>query len=92
MRVHFRANYEYTFELWAFEGYPERHQATDLKIVGIHDTNGDLIPGTPGTTSGKKETVTFVPDTDGEYHVAVGSGEEDRTSLYKISFEGRRLE
>ncbi len=92
VRVHLRTNYEYTIELWSFEGYPERHQATDLKILGIHDTNDDLVPGTPGTTGGKKVTVNSVPDTDGEYYVAVGSGERDRTGLYKIGVECQRRE
>ena len=91
VRVHLRANYEYTIELWTDEEYPVEHQATDLKILGIHNANGDLIPGTSSATSGKKVTVTFVPETDGEYYVAVGSGERDRTGLYKISIEGQRL-
>ena len=92
VRVHLRSNYEYAIELWAIEEYAVRHQATDLKILGIHDMNGDLILGTPGTTSGMMVTVMFEPTADGEYYVAVGSGEEDRTGLYKTSTQARRLE
>ena len=91
VRVHLRSGYEYTIELWADEEFPVRHQATDLKILGIHDANGGLILGTPGTTSGKKVTVTFEPAADGEYYVAVGSGEEDRTGTYRISISGRAV-
>ena len=33
-------------------------------------------------------TVTFEPDADGVYYVAVGSGSGDRTGVYKISVVG----
>ena len=91
VRVYMKANHEYTIEVWTEEGFQVQHQATDLKILGIHDSNGDLIAGTSSTTRGKKVAITFQPSTDGEYYISVGSGSRDRTGVYKISAEGRSL-
>ena len=89
VRVYLKANQEYTAELWTEDIYPLEHQATDLKILGVHDSNGDLIAGTPSSNSGKKVATTFQPATDGEYYLAVGSGNRDRTGTYSISIQGR---
>ena len=90
-RVKLKTNHEYTIELWTEESYPQAHQATDLKILGIYDANGDLIPDTPSSTSGKKVIITFEPASDGEYYIAVGSGQRDRTGVYRIGIRGRSL-
>ena len=88
IRVHLKANHEYTVEVWTEDHYAREYQATDLKILGIHDANGVQIPGTAGAGSGVKVTLDFEPDTDGTYYVAVGSGAGDRTGMYAISVEG----
>ena len=88
VRVHLKANHEYTIELWTEDHYAAEYQATDLKVLGIYDANGVQIPGTSSTDSGVKVTLSYEPDTDGIYYVAVGSGGRDRTGTYSISIEG----
>ncbi len=79
------AGQEYEITVRADDAYPARHQATDLKIVGIYDGNGDLLEGTQGTQSGSSVTMNFTPDASGTYHIAVGSGSSDRTGMYRIA-------
>ena len=87
IRVHLQDNHEYTVELWTEERYAADYQARRLKILGIYDANGVMISGTSSST-GKKVTITFEPNADGVYYVAVGSGSGDRTGVYQISIEG----
>ena len=68
-------------------GQPERHQATQLKILGIHDSDGNAISGTASAgAAGKKVFITNwqAPGT-GRYYIAVGSKGTDRTGTYWIS-------
>ena len=88
VRVHLKTNRQYTVEVWTHDHYAAEYQATDLKILGIYDANGAQIPGTSSADSGKKVSLTYEPDADGIYYVAVGSGERDRTGAYSISVEG----
>ena len=88
--VHLMTNYEYTIELWTEDDYAAEYQAYQLKILGIYDSDGDLISGTT-SSSGKKVTITFEPDSTGKHYVAVGSAPGDRTGIYLISSEGREL-
>ena len=88
VRVHLKTNRHYTIELWTHDHYAAEYQATDLKILGIYDADGVQIPNTSSADSGKKVTLTYEPDADGVYYVAVGSGELDRTGGYSISVEG----
>ena len=46
IRADLQAGYEYTFDVRTDTSYPERHQATELKILGIYDSNVDEIKGT----------------------------------------------
>ena len=87
IRVHLKTNHTYTVELWTEDDFADEYQAKKLKILGIHDANGVMVSGTTSST-GKKVTVTFEPDADGVYYVAVGSGSGDRTGVYKISVVG----
>ena len=88
VRVHLKTNRHYTIELWTHDHYAAEYQATDLKILGIYDADGVQIPNTSSADSGRKVTLTYEPDADGVYYVAVGSGELDRTGGYSISVEG----
>ena len=90
IRVHLKTNHEYTVELWTEDDYAAEYQAKELKILGIYDANGVLISGTINST-GKKVSITFEPGADGVYYISVGSGSGDRTGIYRISTEGRRL-
>ena len=86
--INLKTGHEYTIELWTEDRFAPEYQAKDLKILGIYDTNGDLIPGT-ASNSGKKVSITFEPGANGKYYIAVGSGGSDRTGVYQISSEGR---
>ena len=79
-------------ELWTNTSYPEKHQATQLKILGIYDSNGTAISGTSGPNSGRSVSVTFRPVSTGRYHFSVGSEGDDRTGVYSISVTGRVTE
>ena len=66
---------------------PERLQATQLKILGIKDADGNAISGTASAgDAGKK---VFVEDWEapstGRYYIAVGTEGTDRTGTYWIS-------
>ncbi len=89
--IHLKTEHEYTIELWTEDRFATEYQARDLKILGIYDTNGDLIPGT-ASSSGKKVSITFEPAAYGKYHIAVGSEGSDHTGVYQISSEGRVLD
>ena len=77
-------DYTYTLEAWAPSDVPVLHQATQLKILGIRDSNGDLVPGTSSGT-GNRVSVVFEPQAAGTYYLAVGSGAGDRTGAYMLS-------
>ena len=73
--------------LWTRAEIPEEHQATDLKILGIHDRNETMNNGTTSSASGKNVSIVFQPDSTGLYYISVGSGSGDRTGVYTISAE-----
>ena len=54
---------------------PERLQASELKTLGIHDSNGNTISGT--ATAGTAGTTVFLTDwtapSTGRFYIAVGS-------------------
>ena len=85
-RMVFRQGYTYTIEAWAADDVPVEHQATQLKILGIRDNNGDLVLGTSSGT-GKRVSVVFEPQAAGTYYIAVGSGAADRTGAYMLSVQ-----
>ena len=85
-RIAFRQDYTYTIEAWAPDDVPVKHQATQLKILGIRDSNGDLVPGASSGT-GKRVSVVFEPQAAGTYYVVVGSGAADRTGAYMLSVQ-----
>ena len=87
-RVELHSDYEYQVEVWTGTSYPEKHQATDLKILGIHEESGVLIGGTTSPTSGKSVSVDFQPTTTGRYHISVGSEGNDHTGVYQIRVTG----
>ena len=84
--MEFREGYAYTIEAWAPDDIPAKHQATELRILGIHDINGDLIPGTSSGT-GRRVSVVFEPQDTGLYYVSVGPGSGDRSGAYALSVE-----
>ena len=75
----FRQGYTYTIEAWAADDVPVEHQATQLKILGIRDNNGDLVLGTSSGT-GKRVSVVFKPQAAGHvlHRNRVGSGRPHR--------------
>ena len=78
---------QYTVRLRTKTGLPQRLQATQLKILGIYDADGNPISGTASAgAAGKKVFVTNwrAPGT-GRYYIAVGSDGTDRTGTYWIS-------
>ena len=66
---------------------PERLQATELKILGIYDSDGNAISGTASAgAAGKKVFLTdFEAPSTGRFHIAVGSEGADRTGTYWLS-------
>ncbi len=88
-RIELTQGYEYTMELWTPTSVAVEHQARNLKILGIYDSNGVKIAGTSSSTSGRRVSVVFRPDTTGRYYLAVGSEGADRTGLYSVSAIGR---
>ena len=56
------------------------------ELYGIHDANGAEIADTADTDGGEhgNSLVTFSPDTEGTYYVAVG-GEGDNEGTYEVS-------
>ena len=92
IRADLQAGYEYTFDVSVDSSYPEKHQATDLKIMGIHDPDDALIDDTASAGTGKRVSVVFRPDSDGRHYVSVGSGENDRTGDYDIRVSARLVE
>ena len=81
-RTTLSAGKTYRVEAWAAEGYLQRDQATDLRIVGVYDPDGDLMEGTAGTETGEHVSVTFTAPQSGTHHLAFGSGSSDRTGMY----------
>ena len=81
-----RMDQEYNIVAWGPDGFSSRDQATDLKIIGVYDSGGNLISDTT-TSTGKRVSIRFEPDSDGTYYIAVGSGSRDRTGVYKVKIE-----
>ena len=77
---------QYTVRLRTKTGLPERLQATQLKILGIYDADGNAVTNSPSSGVGKKVFITNwrAPNT-GRYYIAVGSAGTDRTGTYWIS-------
>ena len=84
-KIELSQDYEYAVELWADEAEPERHQATQIKILGIYDHNGIANDGTASSGSGKHVSVGFEPESTGLYFISVGSEGSDRTGVYLIT-------
>ena len=78
---------EYNIAAWADDEFSSRDQATDLKIVGVYDSGGNLISGTTSASTGKRVSISFEPVSDGTYYIAVGAGSRDRTGVYKLKIE-----
>ena len=78
---------EYTVRLRTKNSLPERLQATQLKILGMRDANGNNISGTESAgAAGKKVFLTdFEAPSTGRFHIAVGSEGNDRTGTYWLS-------
>ena len=77
---------EYTVRLRTKTSLPERLQATQLKILGIKDADGNAISGTASAgDAGKKVFVTnWEAPSDGRHYIAVGTEGADRTGIYWI--------
>ena len=77
---------QYTVRLRTKNSLPERLQATQLKILGIYDSDGSLLTKSPSSGVGQK---VFINDwqapSTGRYYIAVGSDGTDRTGTYWIS-------
>ena len=77
----------YTVRLRTKNSLPERLQATQLKILGMKDANGNAISSTASAGSaGKKVFLTdWTAPSTGRFHIAVGSEGADRTGTYWLS-------
>ena len=77
----------YTVRLKTKTSLPERLQATQLKILGMKDEDGNAISGTASAgAAGTKVSLTdwTAPSTDRHY-IAVGTEGTDRTGIYWLS-------
>ena len=83
-QVDLHENYEYRVKVWTSTSYLEKHQATQLKILGIRDKDGNAIDDTSSPTIGKNVSVDFQPTTTGRHYLSVGSGSTDHTGVYSI--------
>ena len=86
------AGYEYAIELTTPDSVDLEHQATQLKLLGVYDPEGEFIDGTASPGSGKRVTVTFRPEDSGRYYIAVGSTGLDRTGLFSILVTPKSIE
>ena len=77
----------YTIRLRTKNSLPERLQATQLKILGMKNANGNEISGTASAgAAGKKVFVTdWTAPSTGRFYIAVGSEGNDRTGTYWLS-------
>ena len=77
----------YTVRLRTKTSLPERLQATQLKILGIKDADGNAISGTASAgDAGKKVFVTnWEAPSTGRHYIAVGTEGTDLTGTYWIS-------
>ena len=89
--VDLTAGYEYTVSLWTPTSIDVEHQATQLKILGLHDHAGTFIAGTASSDAGVSVSVTFQIGSTGRYYIAVGSQGDDQTGVYSVSVAARRL-
>ncbi len=87
-KVEMDQGYEYTVVVSERAEVPEKHRATQVKIVGIYDSNGDLIAGT-SSGSGSSVTVVYQPASTGLYYVAVGYDGQD--GLFDIDVDGEEV-
>ena len=81
---------EYTVRLRTKTSLPERLQATELKILGIHDAVWEHVirrHRQRREPPGRKSLVdqTGVAPSTGRYYIAVGTEGTDRTGIYWIS-------
>ena len=85
---------EYTVRLRTKTSLPERLQATQLKILGIKDADGNAISGTASAgDAGKKVFVTnWEAPSTGRHYIAVGTEGTDRTGIYWIKHHEEGLE
>ena len=86
---------EYTVRLRTKTSLPERLQATQLKILGIKDADGNAISGTASAgDAGEKVFVTnWEAPSTGRFYIAIGSEGTDRTGIYWVSiFKQEKLE
>ena len=77
----------YTVRLRTKNSLPERLQATQLKILGMKDANGNAINNTASAgAAGKKVFLTdWTAPSTGRFYIAVGSEGTDRTGTYWLS-------
>ena len=87
-KVEMDQGYEYTVVVSERADVPAKHRATQVKIVGIYDSNGDLIAGT-SSGSGSSVTVVYQPASTGLYYVAVGYDGQD--GLFDIDVDGEEV-
>ena len=91
-RTEFQQGYEYTVDVWTEQGIPEKYQATQLRIMGIHDDNGDPVANTASEGSGKHASTVFRPDATATFYVSIGSEDPDRDGLFSIRATDRELD
>ena len=82
---------QYTIRLRTKNSLPERLQAAQLKILGVHELDGNAISGTASAgAAGKKVFVTnWEAPSTGKHYIAVGTEGTDRTGTYWISITKR---
>ena len=76
---------EYTVRLRTKNNLPERLQATQLKILGIKDADGNAISGTDSAAGRTVFLTEWEAPSTGRFHIAIGSEGTDLTGMYWLS-------
>ena len=85
-KVELTAGRLYQIDVQGKEQYPlGSNMVTDMCLLGVHDSAGDLIPGTTDSNSGwwRSPRLYFDPPATGTYFIAVGSNWG--TGNYRVS-------
>ena len=77
-----------TYQIDLERSLDSRSSLGDPYLRGVHDANGNLIPGTQnndfGRFTSRNSRVFFTPEDAGTYYIAAG-GEGDRIGAYELS-------
>ena len=89
--VTLEADTTYRIGLEGWSTWPERKGTLrDPYLRGIHDSDGNLLPGTKNDNAGygtHNSRVVFTPEDPGTYYIAAGAGHHWNGGTYELSIE-----